>query len=308
MTDQTSRYPLSPEVRALRPGTLWKKIVDRSHQAIDCGAIQAIDTEQRCLEDHGVVFMLRVVSALTRKERERRTHQSKPVTERPNPFLPPEPALLVAAVSDTHLAVLNKFNVIDHHLLIVTHRFEHQETLLDEHDFDAWWRCLGEYPSLGFYNGGTVAGASQLHKHLQLVPLPLLNRGPRIPVEPLLPPTSPVGQIMVCDRLPFRHAFVRLDPQSMEPIELVSLYRELLAKSGIHATQRRGGIYQSGPYNLLIIREWMLLVPRRKECFDAVSINGLGFAGSLFVKNRQQARNIVLHGPMAVLRRVAFAV
>ena len=45
--------------------------------------------------------------------------------------------MFVADVSDTHLCLLNKFNVIEHHLLIVTRKFEHQETLLTVRDFQA---------------------------------------------------------------------------------------------------------------------------------------------------------------------------
>ena len=43
----------------------------------------------------------------------------------------------------------------------------------DGADFDALARGLAAIDGLAFYNGGTVAGASQPHKHLQLVPVPL---------------------------------------------------------------------------------------------------------------------------------------
>ncbi len=84
------------------------------------------------------------------------------------------------------MAILNKFNVVDNHLLIVTREFEQQRSLLTLRDFEALWRCLNEYDSLGFYNGGPEAGASQPHKHLQLVPLPLAPQGPPVPIAPLL--------------------------------------------------------------------------------------------------------------------------
>ncbi len=58
-------------------------------------------------------------------------------------------------------------------------------------------------------------------------------------------------------------------------------------------------------YNLLVTREWMLLVPRSRECLEHVSINALGFAGSLFMRERRQMRAIKIHGPMNVLRSVA---
>ncbi len=59
------------------------------------------------------------------------------------------------------------------------------------------------------------------------------------------------------------------------------------------------------PYNLLVTREWMLLVPRSRECWARISVNALGFAGSLFVRERRQMHAIKAHGPMNVLRSVA---
>jgi ATP adenylyltransferase len=91
--------------------------------------------------------------------------------------VPPEPELTVGGVGPTHVAVLNKYPVIDRHLLIVTREFAHQEALIDTADFAALAAVMREFPSLGFYNGGKTAGASQPHKHLQVVPLPLGRGG-----------------------------------------------------------------------------------------------------------------------------------
>jgi ATP adenylyltransferase len=51
----------------------------------------------------------------------------------------------------------------------------------------------------------------------------------------------------------------------------------------------------------------MLLVPRSHECFETISVNALGFAGSLFVRDAEQLKTIDNRGPMTVLRRVAIA-
>ena len=50
--------------------------------------------------------------------------------------------------------------------------------------------------------------------------------------------------------------------------------------------------------------EWLLLVPRRQECEAGISINALGFAGSLFVRDQAQWALLQRQGPMAVLRAV----
>jgi len=59
------------------------------------------------------------------------------------------------------------------------------------------------------------------------------------------------------------------------------------------------------PYDLLVTRDWMLLVPRSRECFHAISINALGFAGSFFVRTESDLRLLRDEGPMAALASVA---
>ena len=147
----------------LKPGTLRQTVIARTESAIACGALHSIETEHEILQQDGMTFVVRVATNLLRKaqDRQRRKKTEPNKGEEFNPFLPPEPELRVADISDTHLAVLNKFNVVDRHLLIVTRDFEHQEMLLTQADFEALWLCLREYPSLGFYNGGAAAGASQ---------------------------------------------------------------------------------------------------------------------------------------------------
>lgn len=308
MADPSSKPANRPGTHTVLAGTLRQRIIEQSRLATEHGVLRTIDTEHRFLEDNGVAFVIRVVSSLARKDQNHRIQQVKYDGRGVNPFLPPEPDLFVGDISATHFAVLNKFNVIENHLLIVTRTFEHQETLLNDSDFAALWRCLREFPSLGFYNGGTVAGASQPHKHLQLVPLPFAATGPSVPMDPLLRSASPIGRVGVCGRLPFRHAFVRLDTQAPCSDMLSALYAAMLKTAGLVPVERRDGVYQSGPYNLLITSEWMLLIPRSKEYFDTISINGLGYAGSLFVKNAQQADLMEKHGPMSVLTDVGISI
>ncbi|HRD67443.1 MAG TPA: phosphorylase [Candidatus Competibacter sp.] len=295
----------------LAPGTLWPLIQRRQREALASGALQPIATTQEFVEDGGIRFLIRIAANLARKEadRVRQTEQNRSGEPPVNPFLPYEDALFVAELSATHLALLNKFNIIDHHLLIVTRRFAHQETLLDLADFRALCLGLAEREGLGFYNGGAVAGASQPHKHLQLVPLPLVDSIPGIPFDALLRNARCGASVETVPGLPFRHAFAALDPAlAMQPLAFAEAlherYRALLRKLGIDAVRVDGELRQSEPYNLLVTRDWLLLVPRRREDFEGISINALGFAGSLFVENRAQLDTLKNRGPMAALRAV----
>ncbi len=288
----------------LQPGTLWPAIVQRTAHALQNGALRPIETIQSSIEDGGVRFLVRQVSSLARKEKARGTGSAGG-----NPFLPYDPDLFVADISDTHVALLNKFNVIAHHLLIVTRRFEPQESLLTVADFAALLRCMAAFDSLGFYNGGAAAGASQSHKHLQVVPLPLAETGPALPIDPLLESARATGTIGPVHGLPFANAFAPLDivgaPEPERASTAYERYRALLDAVGIHAIVVDGNLHQSTPYNLLVMPTGLLLVPRTSEFVEGISVNALGFAGSLFVRDMAQMRVIERLGPMNLLQQAA---
>ena len=102
---------------------------------------------------------------------------------RENPFLPYEPELHVADLGDEHVCLLNKFPVMRDHALIVTREFVDQQEPLRPADFAAVWPLLGETGGLGFYNAGELAGASQRHRHFQVVPTPLVPFGANLQLE-----------------------------------------------------------------------------------------------------------------------------
>jgi ATP adenylyltransferase len=49
----------------------------------------------------------------------------------------------------------------------------------------------------------------------------------------------------------------------------------------------------------------MLLVPRRREHYAGISVNALGFAGSLFVPNPADLDEVRRLGPLRILAAVA---
>lgn len=293
------------------PGTLWQKVVGQTHHALRVGALIRIPTDFRFIEDGGVRFFVRAIPSLRRKDEARRNEKSFPPEELPrNPFLPYEEDLFVSDISSSHVAILNKFNVVDYHLLIVTRNFEEQEALLTRGDFEALWACMEEYEGLGFYNGGREAGASQGHKHLQLVPLPIAPSGPAVPIDPLLSSAqftgSPFGKV---PPLSFRHSFTRFDqrgePQKGAALRAFELYCGMLENVGIGPPTPGPAVRQSAPYCLLVTRRWMLLVPRSREFYGTISINSLGFAGAMLVRGEAEMEVLATAGPMTALRAVS---
>jgi ATP adenylyltransferase len=254
---------------------LRQRITDASRAALAAAALQPLTTRVERVRDAGIDFVVHVLD---------RSAHKPPAGGAADPFLAPEPALLVADVSPTHRLLLNKFPVLDAHALIVTRAFEEQSSALTFADFDALRRCLAEIDGLAFYNAGRVAGASQRHKHLQLVPLPLIAGGPRLPIEP-----------GVSAALPFRHASGRFSRRLPPAQEWLDAYRAL------RLALRLG----DDGYNLLATREWIMLVPRPRETFEGLGANALGFAGVMLVHGDAELDTLRRVGPARVLKEIS---
>ncbi len=282
----------------LDAGSLWPRVVDTTRKALLTGDLQPIETVSHRIEQDGVGFVVRMVSSL----------QRKPPKGRPdNPFLPPDPALFVANVSATHACVLNKYNVIDHHLLFVTRFFEEQDLPLTRNDLGVMLLALAEVDGLAFYNSGRIAGASQAHRHVQLVPLPLVPEAD-LPVSEIVRAALERGDGRA--PLPFRNALAPVSRRWLnDPLRSTSAmeerYARLLREAGVLDEIAPDPGQPLAPYNLLMTREWMLVVPRAKEHWNDISVNALGFAGSLFVSNRDSLNAVREFGPMNVLREVS---
>jgi len=300
--------------RGFEAGTLWAMVEARTTQAIERGAIQTIPTHSDWVEQGGVNFLIRIVSSLARKAQakveQKRSSVAGPANQ--NPFLPYDPDLFVTDISDTHVCLLNKFNVLDYHILMVTRSFQEQESLLALSDFEALLLCLREYEGLVFYNSGEAAGASQRHKHLQMVPLPLTAEVLQMPMEPLFRTARFEDTIGVVPSLPFLHVISRMNLQWRDASgggaqNMLQQYLYILQHVGLLSPGEEGEKMRPRPYNLLVTREWIFLVPRSTECFEGISVNALGFAGGFLVRDEEQLTLLKKNGPMTALQHVAMS-
>jgi sulfate adenylyltransferase (ADP) / ATP adenylyltransferase len=283
----------------LVPGTLWLRTLEQTRRAWRTGTLHSLPARSFRLTQNGLRFIVRVLD---------RSHRLPPPDHEPaapDPFDPPESELLIGPLTDTHLCVLNKYNVLDHHLLLVTRQPVDQEMLLDSDDFTALWRGLQECPGLGFYNGGAAAGASQRHKHLQLIPCdPIIL----FPLASLITAVARRRKLGSTRRLPFRHTIVRVDLTiDATPVTaaryLMERYRALLAAAGLPVIA--GSSCQPAPYNLLMTREWLLLVPRTTAECEGIAVNALGFVGALLARNEVELQRLRAIGPLTLLSRVS---
>ena len=58
------------------------------------------------------------------------------------------------------------------------------------------------------------------------------------------------------------------------------------------------------PYNLLVSPDWMVLVPRSRECWDGVSLNALAFIGAVLVRSEEQRDALRKVGLLEALKAV----
>ncbi len=252
----------------LESGSLARLVPRQIDRSLASGELQPTATTEHELVDGGIPFSVRVIEGFDRKKRS---------SSGPDPFLPPHRDLFVAAVSDTHLVLLNKFPVLRDHLLVVTRAVEAQESALGEADFAALWACMSELGGLGFYNAGSAAGASQSHKHLQWVPL---EGG--LPTAPLLE-SGDAG---------FACAHARVEGGD----GIAEHYRRLCEELELGGAE---------PYNLLLTRESMVVVPRTRHAWEGISINAMGYAGSFLVRTTADLQKLRELGPRRLLAGVS---
>lgn len=287
----------------LSADSFWDAVRRRSRDALRAGALQPISTRASFVEDRGIEFVVRISDNLLRKQQ---TARSWDRPRHANPFLPPDPALTIGCLPPQHVAVLNKFNVLENHVLVVTRGFAHQESPLTAADFAAVAPGLAAGRALAFYNAGRTAGASQPHKHFQLVPLPL-GRREAIPTAALLENAAPgIDSVPVFH---FRHAYCALDAGPDDPAGFgracADACADALAGLGVRLPDNNDENGRLPPYNLLLTQRWLLVVPRSVEHCEDISVNGLGYAGSLFVSTPDRLERVKTKGPMTILERVS---
>ena len=295
------------ELHPLSPAELAERVRAATQRARASGALVPLDTRVRLLPDAGIDFLVRVSANVARKQAAAPDGDGAGRASARDPFTPPyETDLHVGDISETHAALLNKYNVLDDHVLLVTREWAEQTEMLDATDFEALLLGLAGMDGLAFYNGGADAGASQPHKHLQIVPLPLAPAGPALPFAEFIERAGMADGIGHSSELPFRHAIAPIptewfdDPVRHAP-QALALAGRLWESLGY--TPRSG--HQPVPYNLLATRRWMWLVPRGRERWAGLGVNALGYAGALLVPDEDAFERLREIGPMQLLRATA---
>ena len=272
---------------------LLRKATEVTVAATASGALVPLDTSlTHLLGEGGSRFELRHLLSATPKH----LRASGP---KPNPFLPWDQRLEVDRIGDSHVVILNKYPVQTSHMLLITQDWQPQTGWLSMEDWQSLARIDATTTGLWFFNSGPAAGASQPHRHLQLLPR---AAGERICArDGWFRRCAQDATTSVQDPL-LRSSRVAAISSTLTGETLQDLYLALAQDLGLGHPSTDD--CPRGAYNLLLSREWMAIVRRRREGIRGFSVNALGFAGSLLSTEASDRQWIQDSGPEALLQAV----
>lgn len=203
-------------------------------------------------------------------------------------------------------------------LILHTTLFAPQTDDLDVDDLTAAWAILRQMqtPQMIIYNCGVDSGSSQGHKHIQVFPRQDSEKFQMFPSKA----TSTKGRsfwsfrvsriktrtwagILEADFLksdvatripgvPFTHFVIRL-PENSSARQVYAQYERLLTmtKNALKAA------HAGTDYNLILVSEWIALIPRRSKGWDAFIANAANMVGSMWLRNAEQRDELLLKHP-----------
>lgn len=215
---------------------------------------------------------------------------------KPNPFLPWEPALEVTVLGSSHVVILNKYPVQPGHLLLITQHWHPQCGWLGPEDWQAVAQLASDTDGLWFFNSSVASGASQPHRHLQLLPRHWGELS--CPLDPWFEQQLDG----LTGRWPWSYAVSRrTDPHNHS--DLAGLYQAHQQELGLGEIS-----FTSQPlhaYNLLFNDRWFVTIRRQREHCAGFSLNALAYAGFLLATDSSDLGWLEQHGPWALLQQVA---
>ena len=272
---------------------IWSKALEISRKAIYTGALIPLNTIRYKSIDEYCDFELRFLKSSIPK-------YLIEYGPKRNPFIPWDSRLQIQPIKDKHTLILNKYPVELGHMLLITNNWEPQSGLLNKDDFDAILNVDNDTTGLWFFNSSKEAGASQPHRHFQLLPrhynqiicprykwfCSLLNN--KKDNNSLISHCVSIKQRNKC--------------KNSNSNDLFNSYNSMIEEMNL------GGIDSINkplkPYNLLITSEWIALIKRKTERSHGFSLNALGFAGYFLGTKSSDVDTLIKFGPERILKDV----
>ncbi|CAH0052631.1 unnamed protein product [Clonostachys solani] len=312
--------------RIKAPAELPELVRAAFSKARSSGDLHFFPTQVALLNVDSIPFQLRFSPALANKPKGPTRDPTTP--QKPfDPFENPPAALKVADLGPAHFLVLNKFAVVPEHFILATTPFKHQTHVLEPDDLESTLACIEAYDAVAgeeatsgggqseqglyaFFNCGDHSGASQPHRHIQLLPIARMRDG--------LDGQSSAWDVMV-DRLdalkpPFSvfSEAIRLGMSGEELHQTyLRLYRRACRAVAVHTGDGAAATSQDAPsqgetlisYNMAMTKNTMAIAPRLAEGarivgpdgqdLGSVALNGTVLAGTALVKNEVEWEALV---------------
>tara|TARA_Y100001968_G_scaffold20457_1_gene16101 strand:+ start:461 stop:1315 length:855 start_codon:yes stop_codon:yes gene_type:complete len=271
--------------------SIWSKALKISRNAVDSGAVIPLDTLKYKSEDEFCDYELRFLNSPIPK-------YLIEYGPKRNPFIPWDTRLEIQSINDKHTLILNKYPVQLGHMLLITNTWKPQDGWLNKDDFDAIRKVDNDTSGLWFFNSSKEAGASQPHRHFQLLP--------RHSSESICPRYKWFCSLLNNKKdliSKISHCISIMPREKNSQPNSYGLYKSYMCMAN---ELKLGKIDLNNkplkPYNLLITSDWIALITRETDRSNGFSINALGFAGYFLGTKKSNVDILIKFGPEEILK------
>tara|TARA_Y100001968_G_C19339016_1_gene708444 strand:- start:16 stop:852 length:837 start_codon:yes stop_codon:yes gene_type:complete len=272
---------------------IWSKALDISRNAFDCGALIPLDTIKYKTNKYNCGYELRFLKSPIPK-------YLVEYGPKRNPFIPWDSRLEIQPINDKHTLILNKYPVQKGHLLLITNTWTAQNRWLNIDDFKAIVSVDNDTTGLWFFNSSREAGASQPHRHFQLLP--------RHYNETICPRYEWFCSLLnnnLNQSSDISHC-ISIKPRDKNNLssanDLFNSYKSMVKDMNLGKIDSIDKPLK--PYNLLITSDWITLIKRKTDRSNGFSINALGFAGYFLGTKKSNVDILIKFGPEKILKDV----
>ncbi len=211
-----------------------------------------------------------------------------------NPFKPWDKILEIDSIGNGHQLILNKYPVQLGHVLLITNEWKEQNGWLDIKDWEAIKEVNKDTSGLWFFNSGPLAGASQPHRHIQL-----LRRDPSELSCPREKWILALNNLNYKNEKFSKNIILKKFSKSLNEENIYEIYKDLSYNLGLG--DPRNDKKPKYPYNLIFTDKWMIIIKRKTDNLFGISINALGFAGYILVTENSDIKYLRELGPEKLL-------
>ncbi len=272
----------------MRSETYWEKALEQTSISINKNSLFPIETEvvTNKFYDKNDFIIRKLDSSKFKK--------NILYGPKENPFNPWEKILEIEKIGNNHQLILNKYPVQKGHILLITNSWKPQNGWLDIDDWDAIQKVNSDTTGLWFFNSSPIAGASQPHRHIQLLR--------RSYGEVCCPREKWFLDLLINNdnNTKLKNSIVVSYFNFQEDLSCIyNLYLDLTKKIGLGdpIKNRRPKF----AHNILITNNWIAIIRRKFDHQHGFSINGLGFAGYLLITEKSDINHLKKFGPEKLL-------